>query len=386
MEQTKKKILIVSDNMHIGGIQKALLEMLKKIENDYDIVLLLFQAKGKLLEEVPKSVKVIETKSSYQYLGDAQGAWSGVKKYKRGFLALLTKIFGFRAVSFLLNVSTKKSKEEFDVAIAYTHNSHYKSFHGGVANYTLFKVKAKKKLCFIHCDYLRSKTYNAYNNKIYQKFDKIVCVSKSVKEGFVNLLPNMASKTAVLYNALDEKRIIRLSQENTFKYDDKYINFLSVARLSQEKGIDRAIRAFSKVGLKNGRYYVVGDGKEFENLKNLIAEKNLTDRVFLLGEKKNPYSYMKGANYLLVPSFHEAAPCVVQEAQLLNLPIITTDTLSAKEFIVSPNDGLVVENTDAGIEEGIRKALDGTLPIREKESKERPYTNFLQDFNKIILE
>ena len=37
MEKSKKKILIVSNNMHIGGIQKALLEMLKKIENNYDI-------------------------------------------------------------------------------------------------------------------------------------------------------------------------------------------------------------------------------------------------------------------------------------------------------------------------------------------------------------
>ena len=56
-----KKILIVNNNMNIGGIQKALLNLLCEIGKNYDVTLLLFCKTGGLADKIPESIKVIET-------------------------------------------------------------------------------------------------------------------------------------------------------------------------------------------------------------------------------------------------------------------------------------------------------------------------------------
>ena len=80
----------------------------------------------------------------------------------------------------------------------------------------------------------------------------------------------------------------------------------------------------------------------------MTIEKGVTKQVFFMGEKVNPYAYMKNADYLLVPSYHEAAPLVFDEAKCLGLKIITTDTVSAKE-LVGTDYGIVCENEDSAL-------------------------------------
>ena len=69
----------------------------------------------------------------------------------------------------------------------------------------------------------------------------------------------------------------------------------------------------------------------------------MEEQVFFLGEQKNPYRYMLNADYLLVPSLHEAAPMVFDEANIIGLPIISTNTTSAHEM-VADNGGIVCES------------------------------------------
>ena len=98
-------------------------------------------------------------------------------------------------------------------------------------------------------------------------------------------------------------------------------------------------------------------------------------KVFLLGETLNPYPYMKGADYLLHPSIHEAAPMVFDEAKVLGLPILSTDTTSAKEMLAECD--IVCENSVQGLQQAllhIQKAgsrggavLDNELQIAQFE-------------------
>ena len=68
----------------------------------------------------------------------------------------------------------------------------------------------------------------------------------------------------------------------------------------------------------------------------------------MLGELYQPYSYLSQADWLLVPSFHEAAPMVFDESIMLGTKVITTDTTSADEMIGSSH-GIVCENSTEGI-------------------------------------
>ena len=64
-----KRILIVNNNMHIGGVQKALLNLLQTLHADYDITLLLFYRGGALLNEVPSDVHVCAAGGAFRYFG-----------------------------------------------------------------------------------------------------------------------------------------------------------------------------------------------------------------------------------------------------------------------------------------------------------------------------
>lgn len=65
------------------------------------------------------------------------------------------------------------------------------------------------------------------------------------------------------------------------------LNIVTVARFGKEKGVLRAIRAVSKLEKKDLlKYYIIGDGKEFEQAKALIDELKLSENVTLLGERK----------------------------------------------------------------------------------------------------
>ena len=68
----KMKIIIVNNNMKIGGIQKALLNLLYEISPYYDITLFLFNNVGEYLEKVPKNIKIVGCNSPYKYFGMSQ--------------------------------------------------------------------------------------------------------------------------------------------------------------------------------------------------------------------------------------------------------------------------------------------------------------------------
>ena len=64
-----KKILIVNNNLDMGGIQKSLVNLVKDVHKEYDITLLLFSRSGSLLREIPKTVKIITPLKAYRILG-----------------------------------------------------------------------------------------------------------------------------------------------------------------------------------------------------------------------------------------------------------------------------------------------------------------------------
>ena len=182
------------------------------------------------------------------------------------------------------------------------------------------------------------------NNSEYSEFDKIACCSDSVRERFIYGAKISKNKVYTLRNFYDFD-IVKLANDDPYVYGDNCINLLSVARLSPEKGIDKAIDALYATGRSDINYYIVGDGPQKDILQEKIKEYHMEKQVFLLGEQRNPYRYMINADYLLVSSLHEAAPMVFDEANILELPIISTNTTSANEIVLS-NDSIVCETFD----------------------------------------
>lgn len=108
----------------------------------------------------------------------------------------------------------------------------------------------------------------------------------------------------------------------------------------------------------NLRWYLIGDGKEKENLEYLIKKNNLEDRIILLGTIGNPYPYFKECDIYVQPSRHEGYCITLAEARLFNKAIVTTDSVGAKEQIVDGETGLIVKFDKFEIYNAIKKIIE----------------------------
>lgn len=197
------------------------------------------------------------------------------------------------------------------------------------------------------------------------------------KKQFLSIIPELNHKTYVLRNFINYNEIIKLSKMDEIKYDNKFINIISVSRLTKEKGIDRAILAIKecKVPIK---YYIIGDGIEKKNLIKLVCEYNMHETVIFCGEQENPYRYMQNADLLLVPSFHEASPLVYDEAKLLGLFVLTTETTSAKEIFDNDISGYVCKNTQESLVTSLTQVTLNINYFKKNLMMNHKYSNDIQ--------
>ena len=365
-----KKILIVNNNLDMGGIQKSLVNLVKEVCEEYDITLLLFSKSGSLLREIPENVKIITPLRAYRILGLEK---KDLKQYPllfvlKAFLLVFSRIFSRRSAMKLLGLFQKQISG-YDAVISYSHLPHPNYFGNGCADFVLDKTICNNKVCFVHCDYLNFGGQSEANNRAYTEFDKIACCSKSVRDRFLlgSKLPD--SKVYTVRNFYD-LRLVSYQSEDIGLFDESFVNVVLVARLSEEKGILRAIEALAQSGREDICYFIIGDGPQKEEIARLISQNQLDSRIIMLGEQSEPQKYVYQADWLLVPSFHEAAPMVFDEAKLMGIKVITTNTTSAEEIIGSEH-GIVCENSTDGIVRVLKRIGKSTKSIKGEFDNEK---------------
>ena len=363
-----KKILIVNNNLHIGGVQKALVNLLWQLRGQCDVTLLLFYKGGEYLEDIPPEVRVITPQSGYRYLGmTGADAVSLRDKLGRSFFAAISRLFG-RKYAIALMALGQKRLEGFDAAISYLHNSTDKAFYGGCNDFVLRHTDAGKKITFLHCDYRLCGADTETNARQYARFDRIAACSRGCAESFLAANPLLADRVQVVYNCHRTDRLIQESAEPPVTLPENRINLVTVARLGAEKAVPRAIDALGALDgtASDYHYYIIGDGPQRGQLEERISSLNLTDRVTLLGAMENPYGHIRACDFLLIPSVSEAAPMVIGEAARLGTPILTTRTSSAEEMVAEPGIGWVCDNSTQGLAEGLKMLLGSPESVKEK--------------------
>lgn len=354
-----KKIIIVNNNMKIGGVQKSLYNLLWSLDGKYEITLLLFRTIGEYVHRLPSSVKVLEADGLFRYMGITQGECSGLDKLKRGILVVLCRIFGRSRVMKLLLASQKNMTEEYDCAIAFLHNGNVKNFYGGVQDFVLHRVKAKKKVAFLHGDYRNCGANHPANNHLIRQFNQIAACSDGCRQAFVSVFPELETKCTTVNNCHRFDEIRAMAMENSVEYDRNYCNVVMVSRLAHEKGVERALEAVAWAVEKKIRValHIVGSGPMEAYLRKRAAEFKVADFVYFYGEQSNPYRYMKNADLFLMTSFHEAAPMVIEEASCLGVPVLTVETTSSREMVTQQGRGWVCENRQDTLNEMFAQVL-----------------------------
>lgn len=345
-----KKIVFCLQTMVLGGVEKELISVLKQIHNKFDItLLLLYSGDSEIMAEIPDDVhiRVIGIDKDYYC---ARAVKLVKQRIKKGKLLEAATIATKRCLKIGMTASNTDISdiagldECFDVAICY-------HIHSPLAlKYTAQKIKAKKKIAWIHNDFYTSGYPISRLKKYVQLYDEFVSVSKKVEKEFRSLCPWYQGNISTAYNYMDFNEIIELSKCDIA--EDVYLNaknkILTVGRFSKEKGIDLAIIVASMLKEKKIRFhwFLIGCGDLEDTYRKLIDQYDVSDSFTILGRKSNPYPYIKKCDICVQPSRHEAYPLVIMEAKILNKPIICTDFDGADEQITNGENGIIVPLND----------------------------------------
>ena len=354
-----KEILIVNNNMKVGGVQKSLYNLLWSLDpQEYSVTLLLFSKSGPYLDALPDHVRVIEETGPFRLFGKSQGEYTGLDAVRRGYLAIVSRFFGRDAAVRLLR-RRQQPRGRYDCAISFLNNGPKDVFYGGAQDYVLYCTEADRKVLFLHSDYDRSGSHYPENDKMLEQFDAIAACSEGCRRAFVAALPEQADHCLAVRNCHRYDEIRTLAECDVPPYDTDAVHAVTVARMTPRKGVDRAIRAVAAVREQGIplTLHVMGDGPLRSDLQALARELGVENVVVFHGEVSNPYPYIKRADMMLLTSYHEAAPMVIEEARCLGVPVLSTEIISTKEMVVEAEAGWVCDNDQQAINDLLYRVL-----------------------------
>lgn len=330
----KIKILFFIEELRAGGAEKVLCNLVNEMDQSkFDItVQTLWKA---------DAVRYLKPGIRYRYCYANQ---SRLNSYR-------SRLEAAAGLTYSLHI-----KDDYDIEVAYLECGATKIMAGSTN-------RRAKKIAWVHCDLsLKMKDPKAFAEKAakwYEKYDRVVCVSQNVKDSFDRLF-GIPEKSSVLYNTVDDAVIRRKSDELPPDFPEKHrLTAVSVGRLAPEKQFDLLLRVHNRL-LEEGLLHdlwIVGEGSERVLLESSITDNGLSDSVKLLGFHANPYPFMKAADLLVCSSRYEGFSTFVTEGMILGKPVVTTDCSGMRELLGNSEYGLITENSEDGLLNGMRRML-----------------------------
>ncbi len=358
----KKSILFVNGHLQVGGVEKALIDLLSWIDYDrYDVDLLLLEGNGEYSSLVPKKVHVF-----HKDMRQLEGPF-----WKNLWKNLIRGRFG-NVLFRIIKVAAKNDKKwlrlarpflpvrnQYDIAISFR--------HGHSAEIVAYALKAGLKICWWHhgsvpeLDYQRKELVSLFGI-----FDRVVTVSEGCKRLLSDTLGISPGQVVVIPNIIDVAKINGLAQVEDPYGEDHRFRIVTLSRFAPEKHLDEAVEAASLLsGKLDFVWYFIGDGTEFGMVKERVEKLELADRVILTGILANPYPYLKHADLMVHPSHVESLCIAVLEAMALEVPCVVVRSIGPESFIEGGKNGILVDKGQDAIAEGIMQVVNSEFSTLE---------------------
>jgi len=367
---TKMRVFISMHYMELGGAEISLIGLLQALDySKYDVDLFVHRHQGELMAFIPKEVNVLPKITAYACIesplteairrrqfgvvwGRLKAKWRARRYQPRNAALPQCAIFQYVAQEVEPYLPSLEHYGEYDLAISYLQPH----------NYVLGKVKAKKKICWIHTDYTKVEFDVDAELPIWTAYDHIVSISPDVTKTFLRIFPSLENRIVEIENILSSEFVRKRAEETDVSEEmpryDKRVNILSVGRFSEAKNYDNVPDICRRVRVQGVdlRWYIIGFG-DVSLIRQKIHEAGMEEYVILLGKRTNPYPYMKTCDIYAQPSRYEGKSVTVREAQMLCKPVVITNYATAKSQIQDRVDGVIVPMDNEGCAKGIAEFI-----------------------------
>jgi glycosyltransferase involved in cell wall biosynthesis len=341
----------------MGGVEKAFLEISRCLlkTGRYEITI---WCKTKITDKYFLDFFKNNEIKIHDHFYDKPKSNSIVKNITRFFLRFLNR--------YKNNKLFFKALGESDVII---------DFKNGCMQNRLRKIKNKLKIVWLHCSF---KVITKDIKTDCSVYDKIICPSETLLSQMIQTCPNLKARFERIYLPFDIERIRELGKR-TDNFSKKEISlleddyFLVVTRLSKDKDLDTVVLAYEQFLYETSskiKLYFIGDGPERKRLEKLVKDNKLSEMILFLGQKNEPYSFIKNSRASILSSKEEGGPLIIIESMILKTIVISSDCpIAPREILNNAKCGVLFETGNSEELKNIMIKIDSNKIIKEHFSK-----------------
>lgn len=383
----KNNILIHAGNLDQNGVTASLYNLLKNInpdENNYYICFPTGKAKDhqSTIADLPKGI-------GYFPMHDKMNLSLIKNVFWYTFLATCFIKKDFMKIDFIEKLLKNEWKYEITRLFGGAKFDHVIQFTGYGPKMILFFANFPcKKTIYVHSD-MRKEIETRGNQRedilkfAYKNYDNVALVTEDIFEPISTFVDNTdnfkIAHNVIAFEQIKTRGMQEIAFDEGVTQSNKTLDevkeilnsdakkIISVGRFSPEKDHKRMVDAFNKVWNENkSSYFIIIGGNQFNNhyniLKDYIKTLSCGDNIVLILSMKNPLPIVKSCDGFILASHYEGFGLVLAEADILGLPVVSTDIVGPRTFM-NKNNGTLVENTAEGVEKGFRLLLEGKVPM-----------------------
>lgn len=347
-----KKIAIYQSDLHVGGIQKSLVNFLLMLPNEYEVDVFLFDKDIFYEVSFPSNIHLHFLKPLFYF----------------------NRLIPFGLLKRFLG-KHYQNKKHYDIAIDFS------SYRNECALGAI-SAHAKKRIMWVHNDISIKKReeikyrllFSCFKKK-FQYYDAFVAVSRGIVEPFCKESGINKDKVTIIPNFINTEEIYQKSKEKIdFCVEPSKYNLVSMGRLCHQKGFDLLLAEFAEVVFHRHdmHLYIIGDGPEKSSLEEQCSNLGIEKEVTFLGNQENPFPYLIQMDGFILDSRYEGQGMVLWEAQALGLPIFIPKRLEKynegiqgysdiKNALSSAHKGQLLPNPLLEYNQAIVEQLNGLL-------------------------
>lgn len=346
----KKRIVIVFNDLSIGGIERKIVDICSYYskKKEKEIILLLKSKKGELLKLIPKNIKIISPNKNSVLVKNLIFPWWLSRQFNKIEPNLVISFGNYSAISSVLARSISFFKPKVIISDDSGLEKQIKKETFSIVRKELIKIT-------------------------YPVADKIILLTEFGKNELIKLIPNIEFKKIVV-----KKNWLPFGfKKNKFK-QKRNVDILFLARFESQKNPIKFLEIVKKIkDEKNDiKVYMVGYGSLKNDIEKFIKKNSLIKNVKVCNPTTNPSNYYQKSKLLILTSNYEGFPLTILESFSCGCVSVSNKISEIFDFFQKYSEDVLYKD--------INEAVDKILSLLANQKKLDKICSYYQ--KKIFLE